>query len=72
MVALCSGIILIAIVLSVLTVACVACGKCSKKKEEEMQTVDENPVYGVYQLGENYERQDSTNEVVDNNLYYEQ
>ena len=34
--------------------------------------VDENTVYGVYQLGEDYERQDSTNEIVDNNLYYEQ
>ena len=33
---------------------------------------DENPVYGVYQLTETYERQYSTNEVVDNNDYYGQ
>ena len=46
--------------------------KCSKKKEEEKVEVDENTVYGVYQLGEEYERQYSTNEIVDNNLYYEQ
>ena len=32
---------------------------------------DLNPVYGVYQLGETYERQYSTNEAVDNNFYYD-
>ena len=31
---------------------------------------DENPVYGIYQLDEAYERQYSTNEAVDNNVYY--
>ena len=42
-----------------------------QKKQEDMQA-DENPVYGVYQLSETYERQYSTNEAVDNNVYYEQ
>ena len=42
-----------------------------KKKEEEEMRGDLNPVYGVYQLGETYERQYSTNEAVDNNLYYD-
>ena len=63
-VALPSGIILFVIVL--ITVAC-AVGKCSKKKEAKVK-VDENMVYGVYQLGEEYER----HEIVDSNLYYEQ
>ena len=71
MVALCSGIIFIALLLSVLIVGCVA-RRFSKKKKEENVKVDENGVYGVYQLGEDYERRYSTNEVVDNNLYYEQ
>ena len=44
--------------------------KRPKRKEDEINT-DANPVYGVYQLGEAYERQYSTNEAVDNNLYYE-
>ena len=45
--------------------------QCRQKKEEDMHA-DENPVYGVYQLSETYERQYSTNEAVDNNVYYEQ
>ena len=64
--ALSSGIILIVLI----AVACTV-RNCSKKKEEEVE-VDENTVYGVYQLGEEYERQYSTNEIVDNNLYNEQ
>ena len=43
--------------------------KRPEKKQEEMNA-DENPVYGVYQLSETYERQYSTNEAVDNNDYY--
>ena len=43
----------------------------SEKEDEEIDT-EENPVYGVYQLTETYERQYSTNEAVDNNVYYEQ
>ena len=34
--------------------------------------VDENTVYGVYQFGDEYERQDSIDEIVDTNLYYEE
>ena len=45
--------------------------KRPEEKQEEMNA-DENPVYGVYQLTETYERQYSTNEAVDNNDYYEQ
>ena len=46
-------------------------GKRPEKKQEEMNA-DENPVYGVYQLSETYERQYSTNEAIDNNDYYAQ
>ena len=63
-----SGVFLIIIVL--ITVACAA-RRCSKREEEEME-VDENTVYGVYELGADYERQYSTNEIVDNNFHYEQ
>ena len=65
-VALPFGIILIVIIFVVCKY------KCSKKKKEKNVKVDENEVYGVYQLGGDYERRYSTNEVVDNNLYYEQ
>ena len=41
-------------------------------REQEEMNADENPVYGVYQLTEAYERQYSTNEAVDYNDYYEQ
>ena len=44
--------------------------KRPEKKQEEMNA-DENPVYGVYQLSETYERQYSANEAVDTNDYYE-
>lgn len=54
----------------VFLIGCQAC-KRSKRKEEKMNA-DENPVYGIYQLDEAYERQYSTNEAVDNNVYYAQ
>ena len=40
-----------------------------RKKQEELNA-EENPVYGVYQQTEAYERLYSTNEAVDNNNYY--
>ena len=67
-VALPSGIIVIVIMIIIVAYKY----KCSKKKKEKNVKVDENEVYGVYQLGGDYERRYSTNEVVDNNLYYEQ
>ena len=46
---------------------------CRKNREEQEEIeVDENPVYSVFQRGELYERQYSTNEDLDNNLYYAQ
>ena len=45
--------------------------KRPEKRQEEINA-DENPVYGVYQLTETYERQYSTNEAMDNNDYYGQ
>ena len=54
----------------VTVVVCIAY-KRSKKKEEENMEVEENPVYQTYELvGENYERQYSTNEVLDHNPDY--
>ena len=41
-----------------------------KRPEKKEMDADENPVCGVYQLTETYERQYSTNEVVDNNDFY--
>jgi len=67
-VAIPSGIILLVVIISV--ISCVV-RKRPEKKQEEMDA-DENPVYGVYQLTETYERQYSTNEAIDNNDYYEQ
>jgi len=52
----------------VTVVVCIAC-KRSKKKKENME-VEENPVYQTYELGENYERQYSINEVIDHNPDY--
>ena len=60
----------ISLIIAIFIVAGCLLHRRPKKKEEEI-TADENPVYGVYQLGEAYERQYSTNEAVDNNLYYE-
>ena len=70
-VALPSGILLLVII--IVAIGCVLRKrrKRPEKKQEDMNA-DENPVYGVYQLSETYERQYSTNEAVDNNDYYEQ
>ena len=61
-----SGIVLLVCIIAV--IGCVI-RKHPEKKEEEMNP-DENPVYGVYQLSETYERLYSTNEAVDTNDYY--
>ena len=66
-VAIPSGIVLLVCIIVV--ISCVI-RKRPEKKEEEMNA-DENPVYGVYQLSETYERQYSTNEAVDTNDFYE-
>ena len=71
-VAIPTGIVLL--VLGIIAViSCVICKqrKRPEEKQEEGVDADENPVYGVYQLTETYERQYSTNEAVDNNDYYE-
>jgi len=67
-----SGIILLVIGI-IAVISCVICRQ-RKRPEEKQEEVDadENPVYGVYQLTETYERQYSTNEAVDNNDYYGQ
>ena len=67
-VAVSSGVILVVII--IIVSGCLAQRRFKKKEEEEMEG-DLNPVYGVYQLGETYERQYSTNEAVDNNFYYD-
>ena len=67
-VAIPSGVLLM---VGILVVAGCVKLKRPEKKQEEMDA-DENPVYGVYQLSETYERQYSINEAVDNNVYYEQ
>ena len=67
-VAIASGALLLVGILVI--VGCVLRQR-SEKEDEEIDT-DENPVYRVYQLVETYERQYSTNEAVDNNVYYEQ
>ena len=59
------------LLVSILVVIGCVTRKQLKKKQEEMDA-DENPVYGVYQLTETYERQYSTNEAIDNNDYYGQ
>ena len=70
-VAIPSGIMLLVVGIIIV----IGCGmrkqrKRPEEKQEEMNA-DENPVYGVYQLTETYERQYSTNEAVDFNDYYE-
>ena len=67
-VAIPSGVLLMVGITGV--IGCVICKRPAKK--QEVMKADENPVYGVYQLTETYERQYSTNEAVDNNDYYEQ
>ena len=71
-VAISSGIILLVLGITAI-IGCIIC-KQRKRPEEKQEEVDadENPVYGVYQFTETYERQYSTNEAVDNNDYYEQ
>ena len=66
--ALPSGIILLVII--IVAIGCVI--RQRPEKKQETMKADENPVYGVYQLSETYERQYSTNEAVDNNDYYAQ
>ena len=68
-VAIPSGIILLIIIIAVIGCVIRKQRKRPEKKQEEMNA-DENPVYGVCQLTETYERQYSTNEVTDNNDYY--
>ena len=70
-VAIPSGIILLVSIIAVIGCVVRRQRKRPEKKQEEVNA-DENPVYGVYQLSETYERQYSTNEAVDTNDYYEQ
>ena len=69
-VAIPSGVISLVIILAVIGCVIRKQRKRPEEKQEEMNA-DENPVYGVYQLSETYERQYSTNEAVDTNDYYE-
>ena len=62
-----SGIFLVAS--TVIVIVCIV--NKHPRREKARINVDENPVYGIYQLDDAYERQYSTNEAVDNNLYYE-
>ena len=66
--ALPSGIILLVII--IVAIGCVI--RQRPEKKQETMKADENPVYGVYQLSETYERQYSTNDAVDNNDDYAQ
>ena len=69
-VALPSGILLLVII--IVAIGCVICKRRKRpEKKQEVMNADENPVYGVYQLSETYERQYSTDEAVDTNDYYE-
>ena len=70
-VAIPSGLILLISIIAIIGCVIRKQRKRPEKKQEEMNA-DENPVYGVYQLSETYERQYSTNEAVDNNDYYAQ
>ena len=65
-----AGVLLIFVLVTV--IVCVACKRSKRKKEEEEKNmeVEENPVYQIYELEENYERKYSTNEVVDHNPDY--
>ena len=68
-----AGIILVLLLIA--AVAIITYKRSQKKKMEKEgrreEVVDENPVYQQYQLvGEKYERQCSTHEVVDCNDYY--
>ena len=60
-------------IITALVIGICAVFMCRKNREEQGEIeADENPVYSVFQLGELYVRQYSTNEVLDNNLYYAQ
>ena len=60
------------VIVTVLLVVACAAWRWSKKKEELVgEDVEENPVYGVYELGEGDERRNSVHEIVDQNDYYE-
>ena len=63
-----AGVLLIFVLVTV--VVCVACKRSKKKEEEEDIEVEENPVYQIYELEENYERRYSINEAVDHNPDY--
>ena len=65
------GVLLI--IVGITAVGCIVNKKSKEnKQQEENVEVDDNPVYQQYELvGPNYERHYSTNEVVDNNVYYE-
>ena len=63
-----AGVLLIIVLVTV--VVCVACKRSKKKEEEEDIEVEENPVYQIYELEENYERRYSINEAVDHNPDY--
>ena len=69
-VAIPSGIILLVSI--IIAIVCVIRKQCKRKeKKQEEMNADENPVYGVYQFSETYEREYSTNEAVDTNDYHE-
>ena len=59
------------LIVSIIVITACVVRKRPEKKQETMNA-DLNPVYGVYELTETYERQYSTNEAVDNNYYYGQ
>ena len=61
------------VIVSVLLVVACAAWRCSKKKKELVgKDVEENPVYGVYELEEGDERRNSVHEIVDQNVFYGQ
>ena len=66
-----AGILLVVMVIAI--IACISCKQFKKERKarEEVVKEEDNPVYQQYQfVGETYERQYSTHEVVDNNDYY--
>ena len=63
-----AGVFVIVVLVTVIT--CIICKRSKKKTEEEEMEVDDNTVYQTYELGENYERQYSINEVIDHNPEY--
>ena len=66
-----AGILLVVMVIAI--IVCISCKQFKKERKarEEVVKEEDNPVYQQYQfVGETYERQYSTHEVVDNNDYY--